>query len=336
MGFRHVHRWASTRPGAAGGSEISAEPRQIALEPSALGIRLDRFLASELQLSRAQVRRLLERGAITLDGRVLALTAKGLSLPGEGVLAVAPFRSPDAQRAIAEPELVLPELASGAEWLAVDKPAGMPVHPLREEETGTALNALIARHPEIHGVGEAGLRSGVVHRLDVDTSGVMLFATGDTGFARLRGAFAAHHVEKRYRAILLGNFDPPGGVREISMPLMIAQHRPARVRIATAGEQARGLARTIRQRVIRVTALADATLVEVEPATGFLHQIRASLAQLGHPVVGDTRYGGRGAVSEACGAKRHLLHACSVRFEDVAASSPDAPDFAQALVALGG
>ncbi len=297
-------------------------------------MRLDRFLASELQLSRAQVRRLLERGAIRLDGRVLALASKGLALPAEGVLSVEPFTAPHAQRAIDWTGASLPELAGGPGWVAVDKPAGMPVHPLREDETGTALNALIARHPEVHGVGEGGLRSGVVHRLDVDTSGVLLFATTDSGFARLRSAFAEHRVAKRYRALVVGEFAPPGGELAMTLPLTITRHRPAQVRVATPAEEARGAARTIRQVVRPLRALEGATLVEAEPATGFLHQIRASLAHIGHPVVGDERYGGAGSVSLACGAERHMLHAAALRLEEIEAASADPADFARALAAL--
>ena len=123
--------------------------------------------------------------------------------------------------------------ASGPGWLAADKPAGMPVHPLAEDETGTLLNAVVARHPEVQGVGEGALRSGVVHRLDVDTSGVMLVARDQGTWQRLRDAFTARQVEKVYRALLLGRLQGEGAV---SVGLLTARHRPARVRVARPEE----------------------------------------------------------------------------------------------------
>jgi 23S rRNA pseudouridine1911/1915/1917 synthase len=240
---------------------------------------------------------------------------------------VAPFARTDEQRVLADEGAVLPLLAHGPGWLAVDKPAGMPVHPLREDERGTVTNAVIARHPELHGVGEGGLRSGVVHRLDVDTSGVLLVATAAGAWSRLRAAFAEHRVEKVYRAIVVGEVAESGSAE---LPLVTARHRPARVRVAAAGEPARG-ARTALLAYRPLERFAGATLLEVRPRTGHLHQIRVTLAHLGFPVAGDRVYGGRG---DATAAARHMLHAARVAFEEIAAESPDAPDFAELLSRL--
>jgi 23S rRNA pseudouridine1911/1915/1917 synthase len=218
-------------------------------------------------------------------------------------------------------------LARGPGWLAVDKPAGMPVHPLAAGERGTLLAAVAARHPEIQGVGEGGLRSGVVHRLDVDTSGAMLLATDAAQWRRLRAAFAAHRVDKRYRAIALGRVAADG---EIELPLVIARHRPAFVRAAQPGDA--DARRTVtRWRVVE--QLHGATLLEVSTVTGFLHQVRATLAHLGHPLAGDRRYAPEG---DETGAARHMLHAAELRFEEIAAASRDPLDFAELLVAMRG
>ena len=293
------------------------------------GRRLDVFLAERLGLSRAQTRRLLDRGVVEVDGRRMAAKAKGLPVSAGETIAVAPFTAPDAQRAQPEPELPLRVVAEGRGWVAVDKPAGVPVHPLREDETGTLLNALVARHPEMHGVGEGALRSGVVHRLDVDTSGVMLFATEEESWRRIRDAFAAHRVHKEYRALVLGRLEGGGA---IELPLLLARHRPARVRVASDAEAATsrgvwpaGLSWSVVER------FADATLVAVRPVTGFLHQIRVTFAHLGFPLAGDRTYG---PSRDATGARRHLLHAARVAVDEIDASAEDAADFAAALDAL--
>jgi len=293
------------------------------------GRRLDLFLADQLQLSRSQTRRLIARGAVRVDGRAVAAEAKGTAVAAGSCIAVAPFTRPEHQRALAQPELPLRVLAEGPGWLALEKPAGVPVHPLEEDERGTILNAVLARFPEVHGVGEGALRSGVVHRLDVETSGVLLLATQEERWKQLREAFAGHRVEKVYRAIALGRIEGEG---EVTLALVTARHRPARVRVVEAREQHR--ARGARDAVLRwraIEPLAGATLVEVRPVTGFLHQIRATLAHLGAPLAGDRSYG---PARDVTGATRHMLHAARVHYQDVEAESPDAPDFAALLERL--
>lgn len=298
--------------------------RTLVVSPERAGARLDAFLADELRVSRAEARRLLERGAVAVDGRALALAEKGSPLAAGQTLAVQRIPARETAEPIAQPELALRILARGPGWLAIDKPAGMPVHPLDPAETGTALNFVVAHFPEISGVGEAGLRSGVVHRLDVDTSGALLFATEQGRWEQLRGGFRAHRVEKVYRALVHGALTGGG---ELVLHLAVAQHRPARVRVVDAGDaRSRRTGMTWRA----LAQLRDATLVEARPATGFLHQIRASLAHLGHPVLGDSAYGAPASPL----APRHLLHAAYVGYRDAEAESPDAADFAAALVAL--
>lgn len=318
--------------------EMDASSRTLSLFPERAGDRLDLFLAAELGLSRNQVRRLLDRGAVTLDGRQLGRGDKGLALPGSGELVVEAFRPPAHQRVLAEAEgdpgapIVL---ASGPGWLAVDKPAGMPVHPLDEEERGTVLGHVIARHPELHGVGEGGLRSGVVHRLDVETSGALLVATEESAWRRLRGAFQEHRVAKRYRALVTGAFAPEGDELAIEIGLAVARHRPAKVRVVDEADWAHPGVRVVQQRVVVLERFGAATLVEVAPRTGFLHQIRASMAHLGHPLLGDERYGGAEA-SEGARPGRHMLHAAHVAFEEIEAEAPDPADFVAQLEALRG
>jgi 23S rRNA pseudouridine1911/1915/1917 synthase len=284
------------------------------------GARLDVFLAGALGATRGQVRRLLAAGGVQVGGGAAGLGEKGRLLARGERIAV---REPTLAAAAApEPQTEMPlvVLAEGDGWLAVDKPAGVAVHPLAPGERGTLLNALVARHPEVTGIGEGGLRSGVVHRLDVDTSGVLLFATSELRWLDLRQAFRTHRVAKTYRALVHGRLPGEG---ELVLHLSVLRHRPARVGVVEPGA---GRSRRTQLTWRSLELIGDATLVEVSPRTGFLHQIRASLAHLGHPVMGDVAYGApEGA------APRHLLHAARVAAGDVFAESPDAADFAETV-----
>jgi 23S rRNA pseudouridine1911/1915/1917 synthase len=291
------------------------------------GLRLDVFLAAALGVSRARARRALGAGGVRLDGKPVGPEAKGRTLRETQVVEAPETRHPAAERPIAEPDVLLDVLAEGPGWVAVDKPAGMPVHPLAVEEAGTVLNALAARRPEMVGVGEAGLRSGVVHRLDVATSGALLFATEQERWEFLRNAFRRHRVRKLYRALVHGRLEGEG---DLDFRLAVGRHRPARVRVVAPDDPAfLGRSRPVRASYRTVEAFEDATLVEVRPKTGFLHQIRVSLAHLGHPVVGDASYGG-----DPAAAPRHLLHAAAVSYSDVEAASPDPEDLRTLLEAL--
>jgi 23S rRNA pseudouridine1911/1915/1917 synthase len=299
------------------------EPRRFPVEAAASGSRLDAFLARALGASRAEVRRVLARGVVRVDGRACGAAEKGVALATGAVVEVERFVPAAAQRPLHEPGLALAVLAEGPGWLVVDKPAGMPVHPLREDERGTALGFVAARHPGILGVGEGGLRSGVVHRLDVETSGCLAFATQQPAWTALREAFRRHRMEKVYRAIVLGRLEGEG---TLALELVVARHRPALVRAAPAGHPVRLAWRALER-------LPGATLVEVRPVTGFLHQIRAGLAHLGHPLAGDVRYGG-GGPGDPSGAERAMLHASRLAGAEIEAEAPDPADFAAALTRL--
>ena len=320
-----------------------AAGRSLRLCPADAGRRLDVLLADWLGTSRAEARRLLAHGAVQLDGRRLRLRDKGLGLPGVGVVVVDSFTPPGKRRiqpardvagSVVEPPAIL---SHGDGWLAVDKPAGVPVHPLHEDEPDSVIARLVDRYPQIQGIGEGGLRSGVVHRLDVDTSGVLLVATTEPAWQRLRRAFREHRVEKVYRALVVGDLDTGSGSLELDLQVRVAQHRPARVRVIGESEPAPPGARRVQQSVRSLERLRIATLVEVRPRTGHLHQIRASLAHLGHPVLADRSYECEPSRAEiVCGATRQLLHAAHVAFEEVVAESPDPADFVEALSRLRG
>ncbi len=278
--------------------------RSLEVGSAEAGQRLDAVVARALGLSRGWVRKLLDAGRVRLDGKP---AAKGAILRAGDRIDVLPFARPDAGP-IANPELELVVLREHAGLVAVDKPAGLPVHPLAPDETQSVLNALVARRPELVGVGEGGLRSGVVHRLDTDTSGVLVFALLEDAWRAARAAFAEKRVEKRYLARVHGAF---AGEREVELLL---ENRGSHARLVASGG---------RLAVSRIRALEtgdDTSLVEVFMRTGVRHQIRATLAELGYPIVGDRIYGSAAAL------ERHWLHAVSLAWDGFAAESEPPPE----------
>jgi len=283
------------------------------------GIRLDRSLATNLECSRSRARSLLQLGAVLVDGHIVR--DKGYLLDAGQEVQVLEAPQQLDQLAPAKGELVV--LTEGDGWVAVDKPAGLPVHPLRADETDSLLQRVLAHYPQIDGVGEGGLRSGVVHRLDVDSSGVQLFALDEPAFSRLRVGFAGHRFDKSYRAIVHGVPEQHGA---LELDLEIVRHRPAKVGALAAGEGSKASRRCpLRWRLREV--LGDCSLVEVRPRTGFLHQIRVSFAWLGHPLLGDALYG-------QADAPRHMLHASHIEMGDIEATAEDPADFKAVLESL--
>jgi 23S rRNA pseudouridine1911/1915/1917 synthase len=308
--------------------EDALEPTVVRVGPGQEGERLDRFLASKLAISRARIRHLLEIGRVVQAGRPLRLSDKSrLTQPDDEFRILGHLRA-DEERPAPRPDLALRVVCEGRGWVVVDKPAGCGVHPLNPDQQDTVLNAVVARHPEIVGVGEGGLRSGVVHRLDVDTTGALLFAYDDEVWRRLRGAFADHRVEKRYLALVRGRLERS---RPVELTLAVVRHQPARVAVRDSG-------RRCRMHVTPIRPFAAATLVEVKLDTGFLHQIRASMAHLGHPVVGDREYGDIASDAEspsgAPSAPRPMLHAKRLVVDEVNAEVPLPPDFEAVLSQL--
>ena len=288
-------------------------------------MRIDVFLARHVPGgSRRAAQRALGEGLVRVNGRrVLKRHTVG---PGDVVEIPADLVTPPAL----EPNgaLVVPVLYEDAALLALDKPAGMPSHALRPDETETIANCLLARYPETAAVGGGPLEPGIVHRLDTETSGVLLVARTAAAYADLRRQFAAHGVRKEYVAVVEGTVVAAGAIRSA---LMHAAHNRRKMRIAA--REAPGA----RPADTRYRPLADGngrTLLLVRIRTGVTHQIRVHLASIGHPVVGDVLYGGQRSAAEPA---RHLLHATKLRFahpetgEALTVESSVPPEFAQAV-----
>jgi 23S rRNA pseudouridine1911/1915/1917 synthase len=284
------------------------------------GSRLDRAVAQLADLSVNAARRLLATGAVRVNGRAVAAGAKGQRV-NAGDTIEAP-RQAIEPLPVSRPDLPLEVLAEGEGYVAVNKPAGVGTHPLDPSQSDTVLNRVVARFPGIVGVGEGGLRSGVVHRLDLPTTGVLLLATTGARFDQLREAFTQHTLRKTYHALVRGRLTGQG---EQTMPLAITRHRPARVEVVPPDHpQARACSLAWRT----VETFTDATLVEVDLHTGFLHQVRVMLAVLGHPLLGDDAYG------DGAGALRVMLHAAAITFADIDVRCDPPDDFVQLLTTL--
>jgi 23S rRNA pseudouridine1911/1915/1917 synthase len=264
--------------------------------------RLDRAVARLFGISRGRAMEWIAEDRVRVDGR---RSAKGAQIgPGARVS----VRRPPPDSPVPQPELPIRIVHADSHVVVADKPAGMPSHPLKPGETGTAANALTGRFPELAGIGPAPREGGLVHRLDADTSGLLLAARTEAAHAMLREQFTARTVEKGYLALVAGELHAGG---EIDVPLAHDPGDARKVRPASDPEwaEAHG-ARSALTRFTPIERRAGFTLVEVEIATGVLHQIRAHLAFIGHPLAGDARYGGP-ALS---GLRRHFLHASRLGF----------------------
>jgi 23S rRNA pseudouridine1911/1915/1917 synthase len=278
--------------------------------PDAAKERLDHYLVrTGFAPSRRIAQELVERGMVRINGR---RSKKSEIVGAEDRVEVAATN----RRAAIEPnaDLALEIIHEDAAVIVVNKPGGLPCHPLHAGERDTVMNAVVARFPEIATVGEKPLEGGLVHRLDNGTSGALLIARNRGAFEKLRDAIRAGRIARRYEALVAGSLE-----KNVQIDLPIAHHaKNARKMVAgdpssTSPKRAGRAATTLVEPIRRVGAF---TLLSIAPKTGSRHQIRVHLASLGHPIVGDTLYGGPASPKLAHG--RFWLHLCDVAFDSPA------------------
>jgi len=260
---------------------VSSGPRPpagVCVVPAELaGVRLDRLIAERSGAARNQVQAWIRGGHVTLDGR----SARKPSEAVHGGTRVV-WEPPPAVEERVQPEAgELRLLYEDAALLALDKPPGLVVHPGAGRTTGTLVHRLLDRYPELAGVGGPG-RPGIVHRLDKDTSGVLIVARTADSYRTLVRLFAGRALDKRYLAIVHGTLAAASG--EIEAP--IGRHPTERQRMAV-----RSGGRPARTGWRRLAAAGAVALLELELHTGRTHQIRVHLKHSGHPLVGDPVYG---------------------------------------------
>jgi 23S rRNA pseudouridine1911/1915/1917 synthase len=255
------------------------------------GQRLDRFLCDREQLSRAGARRLIDAGQVCVNGR---RASAGQRLVVGDEVSVAQAASSDEAAGQPEPPLAI---CYEDEWLVVvDKPAGVPSHPLRPGECGTVATALVARYPEMAGVGYSPREPGIVHRLDTDTSGLILAARSAPMFVALRAQLERAEIDKRYLALCAGR---------PAVPSMHHAWLRARGRRVALRDHPFEDARPVSTELLRAEDHGAHCLVEARVHLAHRHQVRAHLAALGYPLAGDALYGG----ADLVGLHGHFLHA---------------------------
>ncbi len=298
--------------------EPLSEEISFILPPEEAGERLDRALAARFpQLSRAQLQRLIRSGAITVND-TLVRPAYRLA-PGDRIKATFP------EAPTVRPEPFPLDIVYEDEYLlVVNKPAGMVVHPAARVVSGTLVNALLAHCPQVADVGGPD-RAGIVHRLDRETSGLIVVAKNPETHAALQRQFKRRRVRKTYVALVEGQVSPREGIIEV--PIGRDPKDRTRMAVSRTGRPA-----VTQYRVVEV--FLQHTLLEVRPHTGRTHQIRVHLAWLGYPVVGDRVYGQR---RQTLLPDRHFLHARELAFthpvtgEKLALSAPLPPELTALL-----
>jgi len=279
---------------------------QLDLVLDAEGERIDKALAeARPELSRTRWQQLINDGLVTLGGAPVkaSLRLQG----GERIRVVLPEEEESDLQA---QKIPLDILYEDDDMLAINKPAGMVVHPAPGHREGTLVNAVLGYCPDLEGIG-GERRPGIVHRLDKETSGVILVAKNDKALRHLQRQFKRRTVDKRYLALVEGHIQPPKAL--IDAPIGRDPNNRKQMAVIRPGSGHRKRRAKTRYDTLKKysTDAGGFALVECRPITGRTHQIRVHLAFAGYPIVGDTTYGRR---RQGIGLGRHFLHATSLAF----------------------
>ena len=311
----------------------------VRLAPAHAGWRLDRALADAVPtLSRERLKNLIRSGAVEAEGK--ALRDPAVKVRGEEALRV--VVPEPAQAHNAPQDIPLTIVFEDEHLLVVDKPAGLVVHPAAGNLDGTLVNALLHHcGGSLSGIGGVA-RPGIVHRIDKDTSGLLVVAKSDVAHEGLARQFAAHSVDRRYLAIVSGV--PKSSEGMIDAPLARSPTNRKKIAIVEAKDLNRRGKRAVTH-WRRLDVLEDAALVECQLETGRTHQVRVHMASIGHPLVGDPVYGRsgktHGKLLNDLGFHRQALHAAKLGFTHpvtkraLSFTSPVPADMQELFNALG-
>jgi 23S rRNA pseudouridine1911/1915/1917 synthase len=280
------------------------------IPPALAGERLDRIVALVTDASRSDAAALVAAGGVHVDG-VVTISGKQRLALGQ-VIDVDETKLPTTDLPLADATIEYSVVYDDDHVIVVDKPAGLVVHPGAGNPTGTLVNGLLHRYPEIAGVGEPH-RPGIVHRLDIGTSGLMVVARSVRAYHSLVYALAQRDVARVYRTMVWGHLANPAGV--IDAPIGRDHRDPMRMSVVVDGKSAR----TRYQVLVVYNDPAEASALECRLESGRTHQIRVHLAAIGHPVVGDGTYGG---IRHGIITSRPFLHAAQLEFDHPTGGEP--------------
>ncbi|HEV8601242.1 MAG TPA: RluA family pseudouridine synthase [Patescibacteria group bacterium] len=272
--------------------------------------RLDKFLASQVEVSRNRVQKAIKQGKVSVNGKVVI--EPDFTLASGSEVSVPEFSAGGGSAFGGEPEkltasdLPLKVVFENADLAVIDKPAGLMVHPGAGRTEDTLAHALLGRFPDIEKVGQPH-RPGIVHRLDEDTSGLILVAKTEAGYDYLKNLFLKREVQKEYLALVHGI--PANLHSVIEVPIgKTASHTKMK---AGSGKQAV----TEYSVVAHSSGVDQVSLLRLKLHTGRTHQIRVHLSHIGHPIVGDTLYGAKFKDADSKLINRQFLHAYKLKFK---------------------
>jgi 23S rRNA pseudouridine1911/1915/1917 synthase len=304
--------------------------QDIVVQSSEEGERIDTFLAKKTGITRSQTQKFITNGAVSVNG---AIVSRNYRLKMNDAIALCVAEKVE-EGLVPEP-IPVEILYKDEHVIVANKPAGMVVYPAAGHSRGTLMNALAYYCENLAAIG-GPLRPGVVHRLDKDTSGVMVIALNDRSYYALTSQFRERTINRMYKALIYGNLKEDEG--EIS--LRIGRSSSDRKKMSTRGKS--GKEAHTRWKVLK--RLGGSTLIEVKLGTGRTHQIRVHFASIGHPVLGDRTYGKKIEITKKKKIffPRQMLHAESLGFihpatgEYLEFTSPLPEDMAQKVEELGG
>ena len=309
----------------------------VVVPASLEGVRVDRAVALLADVSRSAVDALVADERVRIDGK--AVSSRSIRLRVGQTLEVDRIEEDVTAGLVGDPSIDVAVVYEDADLIVVDKPAGLVVHPGAGHRSGTLVNGLVARYPDLSGlpteVGSEPERPGIVHRLDRGTSGLMVVARTAVAYDSLVGQLSARQVSRTYRALVLGHVEGESGL--VDAPIGRSVSSPTRMAVTRKGKEAR-----TRYKVEgRFEAPTPTTLLRASLETGRTHQIRVHLSAIGHPVVGDDPYS-QGRSLPGATVSRPFLHAYKLAFDHPTAGQrmswiSDLPDdLAEQLAALGG
>lgn len=305
---------------------MSATEQFVAAVPASLaGVRVDRAVSILLGVSRSVAVELVSGGRVLVDGVAVSDRSEPLQA---GVQLQVAVPAPSPSGLAPDPDVAFGVVYEDGDLVVVDKPAGVVVHPGAGVHSGTLVQGLLARFPDIGALAGTAcdpMRPGIVHRLDRGTSGLLVVARTPSAFRALSAQMAARSATRRYLALVVGHLESDEGI--VDAPIGRSTRTPTKMAVSTRGRVARTRYRVVERIVVHAGATGaapiPATLLECSLDTGRTHQVRVHLAAIGHPVIGDDRYDSRGRRPPAPMARGRLfLHAAVLGIVHPASGQP--------------